>query len=833
MPKRKLCGDSSGVPAPLEAAAEETERTTACRGASEGAACSERNAGASGFGGERGEERDGRNGEKQWRERSRRRCGKRRKEQTHDGDRGKEEEGKAMPYAPLIYENAAFEEYYKAQKICPPQEWNMFMACIKTSLPASVRVNRSAPLWKSTVDLLKQLSTKEKDEAGLEESLQPLTWMPHEVGWQWNTVCKVRLRRDDSFKRIRRHLMNEDYRGGLTRQEAVSMLPVLFLDVRPEHRILDMCASPGSKTTQILDMLQWHAVNSLQDGANSQALPGLGPPTGFVIANDVDAQRTQTLAHQCMKVASPAIAISCSDASLFPLTLPDGPTGETRLQFDRILADVPCSGDGTMRKNGDLWRKWSAGGSLSLHSIQLGILHRGLQLLRVGGRLVYSTCSLSPLEDEAVIAAVLLQYGDAIELVPPPPLPGLRFSCGLFSWLVPVPEVKQRGREEEKGNDKTERSGGQEAEAQETAPVNGETGSAQKFFTSFAEVPEPLRGKVKPTMFPPPSGAALHLDRAVRVLPHQNNSGGFFVACFQKKGELPARGQRERYKTRTATNASSPSSPASSASSSSSHPSSSICPSSSTSRETVKEVRATEDVAPVPACAVPSLASSPARNPLLDEEADDLSSSASSASASRFSSFGEEADKALSTHSLTHPAVALAIAASQPGRLFHTLLPIDLHAEEGFESALSFYGFSRNSAPALVKGDLRHAQALQDLPVRQLTRRLHTPRRVYFVSESFSDLLHLLLLPPHKPRPSSSASIGQGEGEAEGESERRASGEEEQRGESRLAPARAPKKGRDEFRMKWLHAGVKVLVQHSGTHQLSGRFGADGWRVTQ
>nr|PIL97782.1 NOL1/NOP2/sun family protein [Toxoplasma gondii COUG] len=423
MPKRKLCGDSSGVPAPLEAAAEETERTTACRGASEGAACSERNAGASGFGGERGEDRDGRNREKQWRERSRRRCGKRRKEQTHDGDRGKEE-GKAMPYAPLIYENAAFEEYYKAQKICPPQEWNMFMACIKTSLPASVRVNRSAPLWKSTVDLLKQLSTKEKDEAGLEESLQPLTWMPHEVGWQWNTVCKVRLRRDDSFKRIRRHLMNEDYRGGLTRQEAVSMLPVLFLDVRPEHRILDMCASPGSKTTQILDMLQWHAVNSLQDGANSQALPGLGPPTGFVIANDVDAQRTQTLAHQCMKVASPAIAISCSDASLFPLTLPDGPTGETRLQFDRILADVPCSGDGTMRKNGDLWRKWSAGGSLSLHSIQLGILHRGLQLLRVGGRLVYSTCSLSPLEDEAVIAAVLLQYGDAIELVPPPPLPG-------------------------------------------------------------------------------------------------------------------------------------------------------------------------------------------------------------------------------------------------------------------------------------------------------------------------------------------------------------------------------------------------------------------------
>ena len=75
--------------------------------------------------------------------------------------------------------------------------------------------------------------------------------------------------------------------------------------------------------------------------------------------------------------------------------------------FDRVLCDVPCTGDGTIRKSPDMWGRWNAGMGLSLHKLQLAILCRGIELLAVGGRCVYSTCSLNPHEDESVVAAAL------------------------------------------------------------------------------------------------------------------------------------------------------------------------------------------------------------------------------------------------------------------------------------------------------------------------------------------------------------------------------------------------------------------------------------------
>lgn len=70
-------------------------------------------------------------------------------------------------------------------------------------------------------------------------------------------------------------------------------------------------------------------------------------------------------------------------------------------------ADVPCSGDGTMRKNVDVWKKWSPAQGLGLHKTQLLILSRAVELCEVGGVIVYSTCSMNPIENEAVVAAVI------------------------------------------------------------------------------------------------------------------------------------------------------------------------------------------------------------------------------------------------------------------------------------------------------------------------------------------------------------------------------------------------------------------------------------------
>jgi len=94
--------------------------------------------------------------------------------------------------------------------------------------------------------------------------------------------------------------------------------------------------------------------------------------------------------------------------------------------FDRILCDVPCSSDAAIRKIPQKWSSWSPRESQTLHPLQIKILQRGLELLKVGGKISYSTCSLNPIEDEAVIAAILQLYGDKIRLLDVE-LPGFKF----------------------------------------------------------------------------------------------------------------------------------------------------------------------------------------------------------------------------------------------------------------------------------------------------------------------------------------------------------------------------------------------------------------------
>jgi tRNA (cytosine34-C5)-methyltransferase len=183
-----------------------------------------------------------------------------------------------------------------------------------------------------------------------------------------------------------------------------------------------MCAAPGSKTAQLLEsVLRSTPANTL--------------PTGSVIANDLDNKRCYMLVHQTNRLASPALMVTNHEATGYPtLTLPNN--GGDRL-FDRVLCDVPCSGDGTLRKNVDLWKRWAPTLGLGIHSLQTTIAKRGIQMLAEGGNIVYSTCSLNPVEDEAVVAE-LLRYGKgALELVDvSDKLPGLKRCNGLSSWKI-------------------------------------------------------------------------------------------------------------------------------------------------------------------------------------------------------------------------------------------------------------------------------------------------------------------------------------------------------------------------------------------------------------
>ena len=226
-----------------------------------------------------------------------------------------------------------------------------------------------------------------------------------------------------------------------------------------------------------------------------------------MVANDSDNSRCYMLTHQVKRLQSPCIIVTNHDASCMPnLLIPDKePEKLTSLKFDRILCDVPCTGDGTLRKNADIWPKWNPVNSCNLHGVQYRIAKRGLEMLAVGGRMVYSTCSLHPVEDEAVIARILQECGESVRLVDmSDSLPGLVYSKGLLDWKL--------------GSKKGE------------------------MYEKFEEVPEDVAiAQIRPHMFAPPRevGERLGLEKCLRLLPHHHNTGGFFLALLEKVALCP------------------------------------------------------------------------------------------------------------------------------------------------------------------------------------------------------------------------------------------------------------------------------------------------------
>lgn len=256
-----------------------------------------------------------------------------------------------------------------------------------------------------------------------------------------------------------------------------------------------MCAAPGSKTAQIIEALNPYHTES----------------TGLLIANDADYKRTHMLVHQTGRMPSKGLLVTNCDASMFPnISLGNGET----LKYDRILADVPCSGDGTMRKNMEIWKHWLPSDGNSLHIIQLRILHRAMNMLKPGGRLVYSTCSFNPAENEAVVAAALNAHPGEFTIVDvSKELPELKRRPGITAWKV--------GTNSPAGT------------------VYHESYEAYK--TSLEEAENDERKKEKKelasTLWPPANAGELNLERALRLLPHDQNTGGFFVCVLEKAAE--------------------------------------------------------------------------------------------------------------------------------------------------------------------------------------------------------------------------------------------------------------------------------------------------------
>ncbi|CAG5135280.1 unnamed protein product [Candidula unifasciata] len=393
-------------------------------------------------------------------------------------------------------DNELFVKYYKGLGIVPEGEWDEFYSTLKKTLPVTFRITG----YKSqSEELLNNITGKFFSnildvKVDGEEVPPPksLPWYPNNLAWQLDLTRKI-VRSSEHLSRLHDFLVAETECGAISRQEAVSMIPPLVLDIKSHHKILDMCASPGSKTAQLIEYL--HSTS-----------PEGELPTGYVIANDTDNKRCYLMVHQVKRLQSPCCMIVNHDGTNFPKIRAnnDDKSPEFHL-FDRVLCDVPCSGDGTMRKNFDVWNKWHPLQGANLHGLQCKLLRRGCQLLEKNGRIVYSTCSLNPIEDEAVIADMLRSSEGAMELVDIHDLlPGLKFVKGLSTWKVMT-----------------------------------KTG---EWIHTPAEIPAPMQTQFKHTIFPPTAEEAqqFHLDRCMRILPHQQDTGGFFIAALQKVRHLPA-----------------------------------------------------------------------------------------------------------------------------------------------------------------------------------------------------------------------------------------------------------------------------------------------------
>ena len=161
-------------------------------------------------------------------------------------------------------------------------------------------------------------------------------------------------------------------------QEASAMAPVVLLDPKPGERVCDLCAAPGGKTTQIAGRM-------------------LG--RGFLVCNEINPKRAKILSRNIerMGVANALVTNEHPEtlASRFPGF------------FDRVLVDAPCSGEGMFRKEEAAVTDWSQETVQMCARRQREILDSAARLVRPGGRLVYSTCTFAPEEDEETVAAFL------------------------------------------------------------------------------------------------------------------------------------------------------------------------------------------------------------------------------------------------------------------------------------------------------------------------------------------------------------------------------------------------------------------------------------------
>lgn len=425
------------------------------------------------------------------------------------------------------YGPSLFRQYYRAQGLVDGEdELEEMEACYSTALPITFRLHATDGKRASSLKArLRQLR-----DANLVDALD---WMPADEGWQAMAETRDAGRREKLHDAVAEVVDEGTSTGLLARQEAVSMLPVLVLapHLQTGDVVLDVCAAPGNKTMQLLER-----VSPPKDDTRRG---------GLVVANDAHPGRVKTL-QECIERHGrstremESLVVTCSYGQDVPVPrFDDGVEG-----FDAVLADVPCSGDGTFRKDPDALKRWHPGGGNALHATQVAVARRMAQLMKPGGHLLYSTCSLNPVEDEAVVVAILKENPE-FELVKgamDAGAPGMRYRPGVSTWKVAEHTFKEK-------DDASRFDSDSDSESDDDVTL--------RWYDDYELASAAGMPATEPSMWPPSQEDAksMHLERCARLLPHDQDTGGFFIALLRKratKGGTAGSQRTERERVRAA-----------------------------------------------------------------------------------------------------------------------------------------------------------------------------------------------------------------------------------------------------------------------------------------
>ena len=257
-------------------------------------------------------------------------------------------------------------------------ELKTFLEFCKKPLKDAIRVN--------TIKINKERLIKKLKAKG---------WILKQIPWYQDGLWIERGRSD--LGNTLEHFLGYYYVQG-----AASMIPPLILNPKSGEIILDLCAAPGSKTTQMAQLME---------------------NKGVIVANDRYLYRILALRANLQRCGVINTIVTRMDGVRFK---------KVKQKFDKVLVDAPCSSEGIIREDLNLIKKWNLNFIKRLSALQKKLIEAGFERLKEDGILVYSTCTLAPEENEAVVDYLVRNFDAKIEEIR---LKQIKARPGITEWM--------------------------------------------------------------------------------------------------------------------------------------------------------------------------------------------------------------------------------------------------------------------------------------------------------------------------------------------------------------------------------------------------------------